>query len=129
MGKSKLETTLFWLAIAFLALGLFREPLHLPLWSDAIFPAAAIVTFIAFFVVRRRTTKAASSQMVRGSQSLALRLLSLFLIVVVTLSNPWWLPYTGVHFAFTHPMAVAVIECILAVSLYLLAWWYATRRA
>jgi hypothetical protein len=129
MGKSKLETTLLYVACAFLGLGLFREPLHLPLWSDFIFPSAAILTFIVVFAVRRRDKKAASPQMVRRSQSLALRLFSLFLIVVVTLSSPWWLPYTGVHYVFSHPIVVAVIECIVAVSLYLLGWWYATRRA
>ena len=121
---------LFYLAFGFLALGLFRQPLHLPLWSDTIFPAAAILAFIALFVVRRRTKKAASAEpSPRRSQSLALRLFSLFLIAVVTLSSPWWLPYTGIHFTFTHPMVVAIIECIVAVSLYLLGWWYATRRA
>jgi hypothetical protein len=129
MGKSKLESTLFYLAFAFLALGLFREPLHLPLWSDAVFPTAAILTFIVLFAVRRRNKRAVSSQTVRRSRSLALRLFSLFLIVVVTLSSPWWLPYTGVHYVFSHPIVVAVIECIVAVSLYLLGWWYATRRA
>jgi hypothetical protein len=129
MGKSKLEFTLFYLAFAFLALGLLRKPLHLPLWSDTVFPAAAILTFIVLFAVRRRNKRAVSSQTVRRSRSLALRLFSLFLIVVVTLSSPWWLPYTGVHYVFSHPIVVAVIECIVAISLYLLGWWYATRRA
>jgi len=87
MGKSKLESALLYLGITFLGLALFREALRLPLWCDWIFPGAAILCFIAVFAVRRRHKKAASAQpSLRKSQSLALRLYSLFVIVIVTLS-------------------------------------------
>jgi len=93
-------------------------------------PGAAILCFIAVFVVRRRHKKAASAQpSFRKSQSLALRLYSLFVIVIVTLSGPWWLLYTGVHLDFALVMVTSVVTCVLTVSLYLLAWWYTTRRA
>ena len=130
MRKFKLESTLLYLGITLLGLGLFREPLRLPLWCDWIFPGAAILCFIAVFVVRRRHKKAASAQpSFRKSQSLALRHYSLFVIVIVTLSGPWWLPYTGVHLDFALVMVTSVVTCVLTVSLYLLAWWYTTRRA
>src|SRR2546421_426409 len=130
MRSSQLESALIYLSSAFMGLGIFRETLHLPLWADWIFPGAAILTFIAVFVVRRRRKRAASAQpSPRRSQSLPLRLISLFIIVVVTLSGPWWLPYTGVHLDFGLTMVTSVIICVLAVSLYLVAWWYTTRRA
>jgi hypothetical protein len=57
MRKFKLESTLLYLGITLLGLGLFRETLRLPLWCDWIFPGAAILWFIAVFVVRRATRK------------------------------------------------------------------------
>jgi hypothetical protein len=130
MRNSKLESALIYLGSAFLGLGIFRETLHLPPWVDWICPGAAIITFIAVFVVRRRHKRAASAQpSSRKSRSLALRLYSLFVIVIVTLSGPWWLPYSGVHLDFALVMVMSVVTCVLTVSLYLLAWWYTTRRA
>ena len=130
MRNSKLESPLIYLGSAFLGLGIFRETLHLPPWADWICPGAAIMTFIAVFVVRRRRKRAASAQPSPSRlQSVALRLYSLFIIVVVTLSGPCWLPYTGIHLDFGLTIVTAVITCVLAVSLYLFAWWYTTRRA
>jgi hypothetical protein len=130
MGRSKLESTLLYLGISFMGLALFRETLHLPLWSEWIFPSTAVLSFIAVFVVRRRHKKAAPAQpSPRRSQSLALRIYSLFVIFAVTLSGPWWLPYTGVHLDFPLVMVTSIVTCVLTVLLYLLAWWYTTRGA
>src|SRR5437868_11294323 len=130
MRSSQLESALIYLGSAFIGLSVFRETLHLPLWADWIFPSAAILTFVGVFVVRRRRKRAASAQASpRRSQLLALRLCSLFVIVIVTLSGSWWLPYTGAHLDFGLTMVASVITCVLAVSLYLVAWWYTTRRA
>jgi len=130
MPHAKLESTLIYLGSAFLGLGIFRETLHLPLWADWIFPAAAILSFVAVFVVRRRRKRDPSgNSSPKSSQSIALRLCTLLIIVVVTLSGPWWLPYTGVHLDFGLTIVTSVITCVLAVSLYLFAWWCTARRA
>jgi hypothetical protein len=129
MQKSTLESTLLYLGIACMAGSLFRQSLHLPPASEMIFAAAGIACFIGVFVVRRRRrTGDSTASAPRRSQSLALRLWSLFLILAASLSGPWWLPYMGVTLDFTHRVIVAIISCAIGVSIFLFAWWYGRKR-
>jgi hypothetical protein len=125
-----LEKTLLLVGFAFLGLSLLAGAVGLSPWLGTAISGVALVAFVAMFVVRWRRRRAALSPCtpVNRAQPVALRLLPLLVLVAVTLSGPWWLPYVGIHLAFRQLTFVAIVACILSVAIYLFGWWYSTRK-
>jgi hypothetical protein len=129
MQKSSLESPLLYLGFACMAGSLFRASLGLPLWSEFVFGGAALGCFVGVFAVRRSQRTPPSASQPRTVQPLGIRLLSLFLIIAVSAAAPWWLPYTGVTLDFATRVVVAVLSGVGGVTILLLAWWHAARKA
>ncbi|HEV8618896.1 MAG TPA: hypothetical protein VGQ70_05320 [Candidatus Udaeobacter sp.] len=126
MKPTKAQIAIAYAASALLMLGVFHEPLGLSETWGIIFPLAAIVCMIAFFTLRRRQKAHGSntqeiSSAVPAAKQKNIRRLSLFLMIVVSLSGPWWLPYTGTKLPFPQMVVVAIITCITSVTIYLIA--------
>jgi hypothetical protein len=120
MLNTPLQRTLFYIALAFSAAILSRASLHLPEWTEFVFEAGAALFFIAIFVVARRG-KSVEQPSASASSNPRVRLLALFLIIAVSLSGPWWLPYTGVHLAFPQLVITSLITCAIGVTIWLTA--------
>ena len=58
-----------------------------------------------------------------------IRAVSLFLMVLVSLSSPWWLPFTGTQLPFSQMVIVAIIICITCVAIYFIALRRSTPKA
>ena len=46
--------------------------------------------------------------------------LMLFMMIVTSLSGPWWLPYTGLSLSFPLLVIVAIIGCVASVAAVLI---------
>jgi hypothetical protein len=128
MLNTPLQRTLFYIALAFSAAVLSRASLHLPDWTEFVFQAGALLCFIAIFVVARRS-KSVERPSAPTSSKAGMRLFALFYIIAVSLSGPWWLPYTGVHLAFPQLVVTSLITCAIGVAIWLTAWHRARRKA
>jgi len=105
-------------------LGVFQQPLGLSEAWGMILPFAAIICWAVFFMLRRQQKLrgvAAPVPVVPPSRQKIIRAVSLFLMVVVSLSSPWWLPVTGTRLPFPQMVIVAIITCITCVTIYLIA--------
>ena len=117
----KAQIAIIYTASALLMLAGFHKPLGI---SDAwagVFSLAAIICLIGFFVLRRR-------QKARGEQPPALApsqarrktQLMLVLVIIVSLSGPLWLPYTGTNLSFRQLIGVSIVSCIFSIGAVLL---------
>jgi peptidoglycan biosynthesis protein MviN/MurJ (putative lipid II flippase) len=53
--------------------------------------------------------------------------IALALIVIVTLSSPFWLPYTGITLGFPQLAASAFVSCVMGIAALLLGVWFRRR--
>src|SRR5262249_20673845 len=132
LKPTKAQIALAYLASALLMLGVFHQPLGLSdVWGD-IFPLAAIVCFIVFFI-RRRQQKArgvdAATPPLPASQQKLIRAIILTPMVAVSLSAPWWLPFTGTRLPFFQMVIVAIITCVISVTICVIAFRRSTPKA
>jgi len=132
MKATKVQIAVAYLASALLMLGVFHQPLGLSETWRMIFPFAAIVCWIVFFILRRQQKARgvdAPAPSVPPSRQKVIRALSLFLMVVVSMSSPWWLPFTGTRLPFPQMVIVAIVTCITCVTIYLIASRRSTPKA
>jgi hypothetical protein len=132
LDATKTQIVVAYLASALLMLGVFYQPLGLSEAWGMIFPFAAIVCWIVFFILRHHQKAHgtdAPTPPVPASRQKKIRLLSLSLMIVVSLSGPWWLPYTGTRLPFAQMVIVAIITCITCVTIYFIASRRSTPKA
>jgi hypothetical protein len=135
MKATKSQLTAATLANVLMLLAVFHQPLGLSDAWEMIFLLACLVSWIVYFMLRRRqkarrtdSVAAAQPSQVAPRQS-ASRLISLVVMVLVALSSPWWLPFTGVQLSFAQSVVVAVIGCVACVTIYLIALRHSTPKA
>ena len=134
MKLTKTQSALAYIASTLLLVGVFHQPLGVSDTWGIIFPLAAIFCWIAFFVLRKRQQAHASESPaiippVPAAKQKNIKRLSLFLIIAVTLSGPWWLPYTGTSLPFPQMVILAIVNCIVCVTIYLVALRRAQQRS
>lgn len=126
MKPSKTQMIIAYAASTFLMLAVFHKPLRLADYWETAFLIATGLCWITFFVLRRpqkssRTTSEELASPPNPVRQRNVRLLSLILMIAVSLSGPWWLPYTGTSLPFPQSVVVAVVTCITCVTIYLVA--------
>jgi hypothetical protein len=134
MRPSKTLIIIAYAASTFLMLAVFHKPLGLADYWETVFLVATTLCWIAFFISRRRQKSSRSTLEEMASppdpaRQRNVRLLSLFLLIVVSLSGPWWLPYTGSRLPFPQLVVIAIVTCITSVTIYLIALRRAQRRS
>jgi hypothetical protein len=106
---------------AFVAI--FYKPLGLPEWAADVGIGVGFVSALMQLWIRIRGKK-------RGEMTpnpVASRSgtwITLSLIVVVTLSSPFWLRYTGITLSFSQLVISAFVSCALAIAALLLGVWF-----
>ena len=132
LKSTKTQIAVAYVASALLMLGVFHQPLGLSDTWGIIFPLAAIVCWIVFFILRRQQKARgvdAPTPPVPPSGQKVIRAVSLFLMALVSLSSPWWLPFTGTQLPFSQMVIVAIITCITCVTIYFIASRRSTPKA
>jgi hypothetical protein len=127
MKRSKLEAVMLIAGSLFVLLEVFHKPIGLSddwEWTFLIATGACLAVLV---VLRRRqklspsTTGQVSAPPNPVPQQRNVRLLSLILMIAVSLSGPWWLPYTGIGLPFPQMVVVAIITCIACLTIYIVA--------
>jgi uncharacterized membrane protein len=122
MKPSKLETTLAIGASLFMMLAVFYQPLGLSealQWGAFAFAFACLIPLL---ILQNRRLRGEITPEVKAPRS---RLwLILTILIVVTLSGPLWLPYTGTILPLPLMLVASVVSCIVSVAVFLLAWRY-----
>jgi amino acid transporter len=134
MKPSKTQIIMAYAVSTFLLLAVFHKPLGLADYWETAFLIATGLCWIAFFILRRRQKSSRSTSEDIASppdpaRQRNVRSLSLFLLIAVSLSGPWWLPYTGTRVPFPQLVVIAIVTCITAVTIYLIALRRAQRRS
>ena len=132
LKATKTQIAVAYLASALLMLGVLHQPLGLSDTWGIIFPLAAIVCWIVFFTLHRQQKARgvdAPAPPVPPSRQKVIRAVSLFLMVLVSLSSPWWLPFTGTQLPFSQMVIVAIITSITCVTIYFIASRRSTSKA
>jgi hypothetical protein len=120
-----------YLASAFLLLGMFHKPLGLSDTWGFVFPLAALVCMTMLFILRRRHKLLQSGTPAppfSSAKRQRIFWLSLVLMVLTSLSSPFWLPYTGTVLFFWESVILSIISCVFCVTIFVVAWRRAQHR-
>jgi Na+/H+ antiporter NhaD/arsenite permease-like protein len=118
------QIVLAYVGSIFLLLTVFRRPLGLADYWDWVFMAVCVVALIGLFFARKRQ-KAALAGTASGERpqpNTKIMWFSLVLIIVISLSSFFWLPYTGIAVSHIQLIIISITTCILSVTAYLIAW-------
>jgi hypothetical protein len=126
------QIILAYLGLALLLLGVFHKPVGL---SDASGDTLVFVgigcNLLTLFLYRRRKARlgvAAPLSTLSPAQRKAIFWLMLMLIAIISLSMPFWSPYTGVVLPFSTSVVVAIVSCVLAIALFIVGWKRGQRK-
>jgi hypothetical protein len=103
-----------------------HKPLGLPEWTE---DAGILVGFFSAILLLWMQIKAKSRGEVAPNPAAVRRgtWVALAIVVVVTLSSPLWLPYTGITLGFSHLLVSAFVSCALGIAALLLGIWFRRR--
>jgi hypothetical protein len=105
---------------------IFQKTLGLPEWTEGAGALVALFSAIALLWMKikakRRGEPAPNPAAVRRGTWIALAL-----VLVVTLSSPFWLPYTGITLGFPQLMVSAFVSSVLGIAALLLGVWFRRR--
>ena len=123
MKASSQGNILVLLGIGCLFAGFFRKPLGLPDWTAYLFPVLGGLLALTGVWVRRRPYKGAAPPVVAITpQQYKKRLWTLLLIIVVTsLTSPFYLRYSDTGLTFPALVACSVVSCVVCVTLVTLS--------
>ena len=120
-----------YLACALMTLGMFYKPLGL---SDTLgegLQLAALVCGIAYVLLsRKQKARHLDTPLapVPASRQKARMVLRLSIIVLGSLSAPWWLSFTRPALPFPLRVAIGAFTCIIGVTLYFIGRTLAIRK-
>jgi hypothetical protein len=120
MKRSKLEEVILVAGSSFILLEVFHKPIGLRDDWEWPFLIATGACWVMFFVLRRRQKSSSSTSEETASppnlvRQRNVRLLSLILMIAVSLSGPWWLPYTGIGLPFPQMVVSPSLPASLAL--------------
>ncbi len=76
---------------------------------------------LIFWLQRRAKARGLEPGVTTPAQNKNQRVVILVISVVVTLSGPFWVPYTGVHLPFFQLVISALVSCALCIVVFLIA--------
>ena len=100
---------------------IFRKPLGLPEWAELAGSGfGGLCALAGIWVQRRAKRRGGQVPVLTPSQAKSRTRLMIVLVVIASLSGPFWLPYTGINLSFPQLIVVAIITCIFSVAAVLL---------
>jgi len=121
-----------YLGLALLLLGVFHKPVGLSeAIGDTLVFAGIGCNLLCLYVYRRHKTQlsgAALDPTVSPAKQTALFWILLVLIAVISLSIPWWMPYTGTLLPISTNVIIAIVTWILCTTLFLIGWRRGQRK-
>jgi len=134
MKPTKAQAAIAYIAPTLCLVGIFHQPLGISDTWGIIFLLAGMLCWGTFFAWQRRqqahgSEPPAITPPVSAAKRKNIKRLSLFLIIAVTLSGPWWGPYTGTSLPFLQMVVIAIVNCIMCVTIYLVASKRAQQKA
>jgi high-affinity Fe2+/Pb2+ permease len=102
---------------------LFQKPLGLPDWTGFVLPVlGALLVWCGVWLLRRAKKRGDTSIVPPTPQQYQKRMrLSLVLVVLASLTSPFYLPYTGVTLPFPQLVICALVSCGVGVTLVLVS--------
>ena len=126
------QIILAYLGLAVLLLGVFHKPVGL---SDAVGDSLVFVglgcNLLCLYLYRRKKARldgAESAFTLSATRRRAVFWSMLALIAIISLSMPLWLPYTGTALPFSTNVILAIITCVLSITLFIAGWKRAQRK-
>jgi hypothetical protein len=106
------------------AAGFLQKPLGLDNWVAALCPAVMATCIWAAIWVQRRAKRRGEKIPEATPKQLNSRIrLMVVIIIVTTLSGPFWLPYQGIHLSFWTLVGTSIVSCLTG----LFAIWLGLR--
>jgi hypothetical protein len=125
MKAQSLSKLLQYLALPFMAVGLFEKPLGLNEWTHWILLLIAAALLWSGVWVQQRAKKRGESIAIPNAQQRRNRLILCSIsLILTTLTSPFWLPYLGSRLPMPQLIAVSIISCVIAF----IALFFAARR-
>jgi hypothetical protein len=111
-----IEYVLAYASSGLVLLGVFHRRVGMPGYSDSICFVAAFLCFVLVFrLQRRRRLRCASGAADEPPVEKRRVWLLIIFVVLVSLSGPFWLPYTGLSLPFPQLLLVAISTCVFSV--------------
>ena len=133
MKPSLAQIILAYLGLALLLLGVFHKAVGLgDTFGDPLVFLGIGCTFLSFIVYRRQKARlhgGESPSVASPTTRRAVFWISTVLIAVISLSLPWWQPYTGIVLPFSTSVIVGIATCILSMILFIVGWRRGRRKS
>ena len=126
------QIILAYLGLALLLLGVFHKRVGL---SDAVGDSLVFVgvgcTLLCLLLYRRQKARLRGGEQASAVSPNTRRTvfwISIVLIAIISLSLPFWQPYTGVVLPFSTNVILAIVTCIVSITLFIAGWKRAKRK-
>jgi amino acid transporter len=126
------QIILAYLGLAMLLLGVFHKPVGL---SDAVGDSFVFVgigcNLLCLYLYRRKRARldgAEPASTLSPTRRRAVFWSMLALIAIISLSMPLWLPYTGTPLPFSTNVILAIVTCIISITLFIAGWRRGQRK-
>jgi len=130
---SPAQIILAYLGLALLLLGVFHKAVGLgDTFGDPLVFVGIGCTFLSFVVYRRQKARLYGGESVSAASPTTRRAvfwISTVLIAVISLSLPWWQPYTGIVLPFSTSVIVGIATCILSMIAFIVGWRRGPRKS
>jgi amino acid transporter len=127
------QIILAYLGLALLLLGVFHKPVGL---NDTVGNALVFVgmscSVLCVFLYRRQTARLRGGESASAASPTTRRAvfwISTVLIAVISLSFPWWQPYTGIVLPFSTSVIIGIATCILSMIAFSVGWRRDQRKS
>src|SRR4051794_40541260 len=123
MKPSAQANILSLLGAACMFANVFQKPLGLPDWTGFVLPVLGVLLiWSAVWLLRRAKKRGDTSIVAPTPEQFNKRMrLALVLVVLASLTSPFYLPYTGVTLPFFQLVICALVSCAVSVTAVLLS--------
>jgi amino acid transporter len=126
------QIILAYLGLAVLLLGVFHKPVGLSgAVGDSLVFVGISCTLLCLFLYRRQKARldgVEPASTLSPTRRRAVFWSMLALIAIISLSMPLWLPYTGTALPFSTDVILAIVTCILSITLFIAGWKRGQRK-
>jgi amino acid transporter len=125
------QIILAYLGLVLLLLGVFHKAIGLSdTFGDPLVFVGIGCTFLSFIVYRRKKARLNGGESASAASPTTRRAVFwISLIAMISLSLPWWQPYTGIVLPFSTSMIVGIATFILSMILFIVGWRRGQRRS
>jgi predicted cobalt transporter CbtA len=131
--SSVAQIILAYLGLALLLLGVFHKAIGL---SDTLEHPLVFVgmgsTVLCLILHRRQKARLRGGESASAASPTTRRTvfwISTVMIAVISLSFPWWQPYTGIVLPFSTSVIIGITTCILSMTAFSIGWRRDQRKS